>query len=259
MTSLDDIALPRPAATPDAGPARPRASTTSSRYAPAASSATTRSSRRISASTPRTSAWATAAATRSSRSSPTSARISPQVEALDDGGPLAGRPVRAGPRDPQHELSVFETGELRIWERRATGARCRRRRAVPAVRPRPRAAGRAARARSPRGSRRCPPSSRSRSPAPSGPRSAAGSSWSSTPCRRCPVAVRRDRGGGRGRPRAAPRRSGLGRRRRRRREGGRWRYGAWLRGDARRRRPTTWALGPRALRRVRRASARSTA
>ena len=110
------------------------------------------------------------------------------------GRPVAGGPLRARPRAPQRP-----PGDLRHRRPAHLGAPLvraghDRRRAVPAVRPRPRAARRAARRPSPAGSRRSPPTSRSRRPGRPSRRSGAGSRSRSRPTGELPALLRRARG-----------------------------------------------------------------
>ena len=97
------------------------------------------------------------------------------IEAIDAGRPVAVRPVRARPRAPQRP-----PGDLRPRRPAHLGAPLvragrDRRRALPPVRPRLRAARRSGWRPSPAGSRRCPPTSSARRPARPSRRSGSGS------------------------------------------------------------------------------------
>ena len=123
------------------------------------------------------------------------------VEALDPGRPVGGGPVRARPRAPQPAPGDLRHRRPAPVGASFAGARHDRRRPLPAVRPRPRSAGRAAVGdlRPARGGRHVPrggqdPGDRAAGPALAAARARIG--------RRDAGLLRRDRGRRRGRPRA---------------------------------------------------------
>ena len=166
---LPSTDLPRPAPAADAGPLdaavlRPRrgAGPAGVRGQPGPRVAT-------SASTTSTTCWATPAGTRSSREIAADRGAPRGGRGAGPGGAVPGGPLRARPRDPQPPPRPVPARRGPPVGAAGDRGRRARRRDLPPVRPRRRAARGAPRSTSPSGSRPRPPTSTARAPARSGP------------------------------------------------------------------------------------------